>query len=195
MSLLSLYSKIQLKIGKAEGEIRCFSSHSFVIPKRSEGSENVANTAGGKNTKDASNHALRSLSRPESREYSGRDFFGMTGKALWRMVTKLFLKLRLLFWKTAKVVVRFFALLFEDSSNNFLIFTRLDKDSVFVCNNSFCNSPLERGLGVCYKRFQKKVRFYSKTAFVGILICTIITTSVLYLFLPGKPSSFAKTYN
>ncbi len=30
---------------------------------------------------------------------------------------------------------------------------------------------------------------------MGVLICTIIATSVLYLFMPGKPSSFAKTHD
>ena len=56
---------------------------------------------------------------------------------------------------------------------------------IFVCNNSYFQ----------YKKFQKRVRFYSKTAFVGILICTIITSSILYFMMPGKPSSFAATYN
>jgi len=64
------------------------------------------------------------------------------------------------------------------------MFTKVNKDSVIICNNSFCQ----------YKKFQKRVRFYSKTAFAGILICTIITSSVLYFMMPGKPSSFAATY-
>jgi hypothetical protein len=128
MSLLSLYSKIQLKIEKAEKEL---------------------------NLKIPNSQRIRSLD-----------------------------KFQLLFYKTARIIVRFFALLFNDSSENYLIFTRFNKDSVVVCNNSFCQ----------YKRFQKKVRFYSKMAFAGILICTIITSSVLYFMMPGKPSSFAATY-
>ena len=59
-------------------------------------------------------------------------------------------------------------------------------------NDGLFYSPLERGRGVL-KRFQKRVRFYSKTAFVGVLICAIIATSVLYLFLQGKPSGCAKS--
>lgn len=93
-------------------------------------------------------------------------------------------KLQLLFWKTAKTIVRFFALLFGDSSENFLIFTKLGKDSVFVCNNSYCQ----------YKRFQKGVRFFTKTAFAMVLICTVTATSILYFFMPGKPFSFAATF-
>ena len=114
MSILSLYSKIQLKIGKAEGELTRSRRLSPATTKRDK-------------------HGQISL-YPFSAE-------GLSPTAAWR-------KFQLLFWKTAKVIVRFFALLFEDSSNNFLIFTRLDKDSVFVCNNSYCNSPLERGRGV-----------------------------------------------
>jgi len=125
MSLLSLYSKIQLKIGKVKKE--CVSA-----------------------VKTKATHRCVAF-----------------------VLTATRLKLRLLFYKSLKVIVRFFALLFEDSSNNFLIFTRLDKDSVFVCNNSYCQ----------YKTFQKRVRFYSKTAFVGILICTVIATR--FVFVPA----------
>jgi len=57
------------------------------------------------------------------------------------------LRLQLLFYQSLKVVVRVFALIFGDSSENFLIFTKLGKDSVFVCNN-FQEFPLcKRGLG------------------------------------------------
>ena len=110
MSILSLYSKIQLKIGRVEGELK---------------------------------HTPTPLKRGIKKSPLERGW----GVFIKRGINSL----RLLFWKTAKVVVRFFALLFEDSSNNFLIFTRLDKDSVFVCNNSYCNSPLERGRGVLKK--------------------------------------------
>ncbi|MFZ2969873.1 MAG: hypothetical protein WA063_01880, partial [Minisyncoccia bacterium] len=101
-------------------------------------------------------------------------------------------KLRLLFWKTLKIIVRFFDLLFGDSSENFLMFASeanswlhsvrpaggpvepkcktakrlhspeagtMEPAITFICNNSFCQ----------YKRFEKGVRFYSKTAFAGIL--------------------------
>ena len=148
MSLLSLYSKIQLKIEKVKKKLRWL--HSGGSPVEPEcGTSQKGSTA-------------------------------LTG--LWN---QHFLKLRLLFWQSVKVVVRFFALIFGDSSENFLIFTKLGKDSVFVCNNSYCQ----------YKRFQKRVRFFTKTAFAGILICTVIATSVLYLFLPGKPTGFAATYD
>lgn len=90
----------------------------------------------------------------------------------------------LLFWKTAKIIVRFFALLFGDSSENYLIFTRLNKDSVFVCNNSFCQ----------YKRIEKRVRFLSKTVFVLVLISTILTSSILYFFM-SKPGIMAATFD
>lgn len=132
MSIISLYSKIQLKIGKYREQ-----KISFSVDRN-----------------------LRSL---------------------W---TRNKFSCSLHFWKTAKIIVRFFALLFNDSSENYLIFTRFNKDSVVVCNNSFCQ----------YRRFQKRVRFYSKTAFVGILISTIITSSILYFMMPGKPSSYAVTY-
>ena len=137
MNLLSLYSKIQLKIEKVKG-------------------------------KEHSRNAVRN---------ARRTLFQTPFLALSRF--------RLLFWQTLEIIIRFLALLFNDSSENYLIFTRLNKDSVFVCNNSYCQ----------YKRFQKKVRFYSKTAFAGVLICTIITSSVLYFMMPGKPSSYAATYN
>ena len=107
----------------------------------------------------------------------------------------------LLFWKTAKIIVRFYALLFNDSSENFLMFASemgykaKSRDAInrvstepaitFVCNNSFCQ----------YKKFQKRVRFYSKTAFAGILICTIITSSVLYFMMPGRDFIKAATYS
>ena len=83
------------------------------------------------------------------------------------------------------LLIRVLFLLFGDSSENYLIFTRLNKDSVLVCNNSFC----------VYKKFQKKVRFLSKTAFALIVVTTIITSSFLYFMMPGKPDSFAATYN
>jgi len=165
MKLLALYSKIQLKIKKAEEEIRWLHS------SRRNGT--VEPECG---TLQKGSTAL---------------------KGLWN---QRILKLSLLFWKTAKIVVRFFALLFGDSSENFLMFASdyesakrlhsreartMEPAITFVCNNSFCQ----------YKRFQKKVRFYSKTAFAGILICTVITSSILYLFMPGKPSSFAATFN
>ena len=173
MSILSLYSKIQLKIGKAEGEL---TQSRWLSP------------------------ATTKRDRRGQISLCPRIAEGLSPTAAWR-------KLRLLFWKTAKIIVRFFALIFEDSSNNFLIFTSeyesakrlhspkgtMEPTITFICNNSFCNSPLERGRGVL-KRFQKKVRFYSRTAFAGVLICTVITTSILYLFLPGKPSSQAATY-
>ena len=117
MSILSLYSKIQLKIGKAEGELTQSRRLSPATTKRD---------------------------RRGQISLCPRIAEGLSPTAAWR-------KLRLLFWKTAKVIVRFFALIFEDSSNNFLIFTKLGKDSVFVCNNSYCNSPLERGRGVLKK--------------------------------------------
>ncbi len=80
---------------------------------------------------------LLSLERGLSRE-----------KPLSRQGRILFLKPRLLFWQTLKIIIRFFALLFNDSSENYLIFTRLNKNSVFVCNNSYA-IPLLRGAGVC----------------------------------------------
>jgi len=138
MSLLSLYSKIQLKIEKAEENLP------LPLPR----------------------------GEYEKGEYKVPSREGVGSEFLKRGINYL----QLLFWKTLKIIVRFLALIFGDSSENFLIFTRLNKDSVFVCNNSYCQ----------YKRFQKRVRFYSKTAFAGILICTIVATSVLYLFLPGK---------
>jgi len=114
MSILSLYSKIQLQIEKAEEKLKELSSFSFAR-----------------------------------------------------------FKLQLLFYKTLKTIIRFYALLFNDSSENYLIFTRVGKNSVLVCNNSFCQ----------YKKFQKRVRFYSKTAFAGILICTIITYYYEFCFV------------
>ena len=67
--------------------------------------------------------------------------------ALTGLWNQHFLKLRLLFWKTLEIIVRFLALIFGDSLENFLIFTKLGKDSVFVCNN-FQKFPLcKRGLG------------------------------------------------
>ena len=123
MSLLSLYSKIQLKIGKAEEKLRWLHSGDSPVEPECKTSQKG------------------STALPTGQA-------GLTG--LWSQRTSIVLsQLRLLFWKTAKVIVRFFALIFEDSSNNFLIFTRLDKDSVFVCNNSYCQ----------YKRFQKRARF------------------------------------
>jgi len=136
MSLLSFYSKIQLKIEKAE-------------EKRVS-------------AKSKANKRLFAFDLADAQ-----------------------LRLQLLFYQSLKAIVRVFALIFGDSSENFLIFTKLGKDSVFVCNNSYCQ----------YKRFQKRVRFFTKTAFAGILICTIIATSVLYFMMPGKPSSQAATYN
>ena len=136
MNILSLYSKIQLKIEKAEEKIKL-----------------LLCLDGG-------------LSRKKT-----------AVKTAW--------KLQLLFYKTLKTIIRFFALLFNDSSENYLIFTRLNKDSVVVCNNSFCQ----------YKRFQKRVRFYSKTAFAGILVCTVITSGILYFMMPGKDFIKAATYS
>ena len=110
MSLLSFYSKIQLKIEKVKKKLRWL--HSGGSPVEPEcGTSQKGSTA-------------------------------LTG--LWN---QHFLKLQLLFWQSVKVVVRVFALIFGDSSENFLIFTRLGKDSVFVCNN-FQEFPLcKRGLG------------------------------------------------
>ena len=101
MSILSLYSKIQLKIGKAEGEIK-------LPPCLDRGF---------------------SREKPPSRR---------------RRIVRVAWKLQLLFWKTAKVIVRFFALIFGDSSENYLVFTRVNKDSVLVCNNSYI-SPFVKG--------------------------------------------------
>ena len=135
MSILSLYSKIQLKIGKAEEKLRWL--HSGDSPVEPECK-----------TSQKGSTALTGL-------WSQRSLLAMT---VW-------FKLQLLFWKTAKIIVRFFALIFEDSSNNFLMFASeyesakrlhspkgtMEPAYVFVCNNSFCNSPLERGRGVLQK--------------------------------------------
>jgi len=101
MSLLSFYSKIQLKIEKAE------ENPPLAPPKR----------------------GIRKS--PLERGW---------GVFLNRGINSI----RLLFWKTLKIIVRFFALLFGDSSENFLMFTRVNKDSVFVCNNSYI-SPFVKG--------------------------------------------------
>ncbi len=179
MSLLSLYSKIQLKIKKAEGELRWL-------------------------------HSVRPAGGPVEPECGTLQKGSTALKGQWSQ--QLF-KLRLLFYKTAKIIVRFFALLFGDSSENFLMFASEAKgwlhsvrpaggpvepkcktakrlhspkgtmepamipcQLTFICNNSFCQC----------KRFQKRVRFCGKTAFVGILICAVIVSSILYFMAPGK---------
>jgi len=155
MSILSLYSKIQLKIGRVEKRCHC----------EEERRSNPVTT------RKELNHGIAALRYRCARNDSVRQ--AMT---VWY-------KLQLLFYKTLKIIVRFFALLFNDSSENFLMFASEYKakrlhspeDSgtmepahkpaiTFVCNNSFCQ----------YKRFQKRIRFYSKTAFAGIVVCTMI---------------------
>ena len=165
MSLLSLYSKIQLKIEKAEKRCHC----------EEERRSNPAATS------KELNHGIAKAC-PE-RQPNGSAFLSLRSFSLLAMT--MWFKLRLLFWKTAKIIVRFFALLFGDSSENYLIFTKVNKNSVIVCNNSFCQ----------YKRFQKRVRFFSMTAFAGILICTIITSGILYFMMPGKDFIKAATYS
>ena len=94
-----------------------------------------------------------------------------------------FESLKLYFLETVRLAVRFICLLFGDSAENFLIFSKLGKESVIFCNNSFCQ----------YKKMERKVRFLSKTAFIMILLSTIVTSSMLYFFMPGKPSGKAAT--
>ena len=122
MSILSLYSKIQLKIGKAE--------------------EKLAGERSDKRSDSGVCYLLK--------------FRKLTHSAP--------LRVSLLFYKTLKTIVRFFALLFNDSSENYLMFASEAKGWL----HSGEDSPLERGRGVL-KKFQKRVRFYSKTAFAGIL--------------------------
>ncbi|MFA6095992.1 MAG: fibronectin type III domain-containing protein, partial [Candidatus Paceibacterota bacterium] len=98
-------------------------------------------------------------------------------------VLMFFDSLKLYSLEAARLVVRFICLLFGDSAENFLIFSKLGKESVIFCNNSFCQ----------YKKMERKVRFLSKTAFIMILVSTIVTSSVLYFFMPGKPSGRAAT--
>ncbi len=157
MNILSLYSKIQLKIEKAEEKIKLLSCLDRGLSRKKTAVKTAVET---------------------------------------RLIASL-----LLFYKTLKTIIRFFALLFNDSSENFLMFASemgykaKSRDAInrvstepaitFVCNNSFCQ----------YKKFQKRVRFYSKTAFAGILICTIITSSVLYFMMPGKDFIKAATYS
>jgi len=169
MSILSLYSKIQLKIEKAEEKIAKSSGNKLsdaVIARERSGRSNPVTT------RKELNHGIAASAFLSLRSFS---LLAMT----------VILKLQLLFYKTIKTIIRFFALLFGDSSENYLIFTRVNKDSVIVCDNSFCQ----------YKKFEKRVRFYSKTAFAGILICTIITSSVLYFMMPGKDFTKAATHS
>ena len=157
MNILSLYSKIQLKIEKAEEKIKLLSCLDRGLSRKKTAVKTAVET---------------------------------------RLIASL-----LLFYKTLKIIIRFFALLFNDSSENYLMFASemgykaKSRDAInrvstepaitFVCNNSFCQ----------YKKFQKRVRFYSKTAFAGILICTIITSSVLYFMMPGRDFIKAATYS
>ncbi len=189
MSILSLYSKIQLKIGKVEKRCHC-----------EEERRSNPDT-----TREELNHGIAASAFLSLRSFS---LLAMTA---WY-------KLQLLFWKTLKVIVRFFALLFNDSSENFLMFASEAKGWLhsggspvesecgiakrlhspkgtmepackptitFVCNNSYSQ----------YKKFQKRVRFFSKTAFAGILVCTVITSGVLYFMMPGKYDIKAATHS
>ena len=196
MSILSLYSKIQLKIGKVEKEIARRSGNELsdtVIARERSGRSNPVTT------RKEFNHGIAASAFLSLRSFS------LLAMTMWRR-NKNFCSL--LFWKTLKTIIWFFALLFNNSSENFLMFasemkcktsrnakeTKLPVGSLaskivsgnitFVCNNSFCQ----------YKRFQKRVRFFSLTAFMGILVATIITSSVLYLMMPNKPSSYAATF-
>jgi len=99
-------------------------------------------------------------------------------------VLVFFNSLKLYVLEGIRIFIRFLCLLFGDSAENFLIFSKLGKDAVVVCNNSYCG----------YRKMERKVRFLSKTAFILVLISTILTSSILYFFMPGKPSSKAATF-
>ncbi|MFA6097503.1 MAG: fibronectin type III domain-containing protein, partial [Candidatus Paceibacterota bacterium] len=99
-------------------------------------------------------------------------------------ISKYFVLLELYILEGMRLVVRLVCLLFGDSAENFLIFSRLGRESVILCNNSFCQ----------YKKMERKIRFLSRTAFILVAVSTIVSTAILYFILPGKPTSFGMTF-
>jgi len=88
--------------------------------------------------------------------------------------------LKLLFLKFILFLTRGAMMVRRTPSSNFHVFTKADRDGVYICNYSYCH----------YKTFNNKAKY---KFLAMVTAATIIVSLIVALVFPGKPIGYAAT--